>query len=594
MCGIAGWMLAPGVEQDPAVLTGLCRALAHRGPDGQGLHRDDAAGVALGHRRLAILDLTEASAQPMADAGSGVVLSYNGELYNFRELRSRLQERGHEFHSTGDVEVVLRSFLEWGPDCFEKFCGMFALAAWDPRDRTLWLARDALGMKPLYVWRAPGGGLFFASEARAFAVHPDFDLSVRREALARYLEFGFQIEEQKTIFSGVERLAPGEVVVARGGEVVRRFRHYTPPLPDPEDRRDENARVEELSAVLGRVVEEHLVADVPVGILLSGGLDSSLVAALAARAGPLTTVSMGFARSVQDERPWAARVAAHVGSRHHEFLLEPDEVLDELDECAGVFDDLFADWGTVTTRILYRKSRELGLKVVLVGEGADELFGGYPIFEATTAALTETQLFGLYRRYASRRWGWSYLAFRHVLKELLEEAGGEPFEAIRRFESRRQLPGNYVMKVDKASMSVSVEARAPYLDRRVAEVAFRTPRDWLLRNDTNKYLLRAVGARAGLLPALISSRPKQGGSIAFSWLEEVPRFRDEARQSILREGGWAEEVGLRPAMERYFGGRSGDPAPAPLSLFGHLGWRLFLLEKWAAALGMPNPRLSAA
>lgn len=592
MCGITGWTGRTPGPDDASTLEALCRALGHRGPDGEGRFLSASAGVGLGHRRLAILDLSAASAQPMIDAESGVALTYNGELYNFRELRAQLEAKGHRFRSTGDVEVVLRCFLEWGEGCFERFCGMFALALWDPRQRTLWLARDALGMKPLYLWRPPSGGLVFASEARALAAHPELELRVRRDALARYLEFGFQIEERTTIFAGIERLAPGEVLGVRNGEVIRRFRHFTPPRPDREDRRGEAERVEELDAVLSRVVREHLVADVPVGILLSGGLDSSLVAALAARDGELTTVSMGFARSRHDEREWAAGVAAHVGSRHHELLIEPDEVLAELETCAGAFDDLFADWGTVTTRILYRRSRELGLKVVLVGEGADELFGGYPVFEVPEAATSEGRVFGLYRRYATRRWGWSYPAFRRVFRALIDEAGGDLFHAIRLFEACRQLPGNYVMKVDKASMSVSVEARAPYLDRRVAEVAFKTPREWLLRNGENKFLLRAVAARRALLPEAIAGRAKQGGSIAFSWLEGVPSFREAARQRILRAGGWAEEVGLRPAMERYFAGRRGDPPPRALSLFGHLAWRLFLLEHWAAALGMTRPSVS--
>lgn len=594
MCGIAGWLGISAGEPVGPRLDDLIDSLAHRGPDGRGVYHDPAGEVALGHRRLAIIDLSEASAQPMVDGSSGVALSYNGELYNFRELRRELEGRGHAFRSAGDVEVILRAFLEWRERCFERFCGMYALALWDPRDRTLWLARDALGMKPLYLTRPRDGGWAFASEARSLARLPGVELRVARESVARFLEFGYQLDERATIFAGIERLSPGEVLAVRDGSEVARYRAFSPPLSDGRDPRGEEQRVEELREVLVTVVRQHLIADVPVGILLSGGLDSSLVAALAARSEQITTVSMGFARSDQDERAWAARVAQHLGSRHHEVQLEPEEVLRELEGCAGSFDDLFADWGTVTTRVLYRRCRELGLKVVLVGEGADELFGGYPVFEESARAASEATILRLYRRYASRRWGGSYFPFRRLFRELLAESEDNLFDAIRRFESRRQLPGNYVMKVDKASMSVSVEARAPYLDRRVAEAAFRTPRQWLLRGGENKYLLRRVAETSNLLPIETARREKVGGSIAFSWIESVPGFRQAARERILRAGGWAQELGLGPAMEAYFAGRSGYPPPRALSLFGHLAWRLFLLEHWSEALGLSDPRRALA
>lgn len=590
MCGIAGWQGIRAGELARPWLDGLIDSLSHRGPDGRGIYHDPAAEVALGHRRLAIIDLSEASAQPMVDAPSGVALTYNGELYNFRELRRELEGRGHSFRSTGDVEVILRAFLEWRERCFERFCGMYALALWDPRDRTLWLARDALGMKPLYLTRPRDGGWAFASEARSLARLPGVELRVGRQAVARFLEFGYQLDERATIFEGIERLGPGEVLALRDGREAARFRAFSPPRSDARDPRGEEPRVGELQGVLETVVRQHLIADVPVGILLSGGLDSSLVAALASRSGQITTVSMGFARSDQDERAWAARVAQHLGSRHQEVLLEPEEVLRELEGCAASFDDLFADWGTVTTRILYRRCSELGLKVVLVGEGADELFGGYPVFDESARAGPELTILRLYRRYASRRWGVSYLAFRRLFRGLVAESEDDLFDAIRRFESRRQLPGNYVMKVDKASMSVSVEARAPYLDRRVAEVAFRTPRQWLLRGGENKYLLRRVAEASNLLPVETARREKVGGSIAFSWIESVPGFREAARGRVLRAGGWAQELGLRPAMAAYFAGRSGYPPPRALSLFGHLAWRLFLLEHWSEALGLADAR----
>jgi asparagine synthase (glutamine-hydrolysing) len=582
VCGIVGWSLVPGRSEDHRSLSAMRRAIAHRGPDDEGELLDADAGVALGFQRLAILDLTKASAQPMVDEESGVAMVFNGELYNFQALRRELQGAGFELTTRGDVEVMLKAFAAWREAAFARFHGMFAVAYFERSSRTVWLARDAMGMKPLYLTALPGDtGIAFASEVKAFLELPGFAPQLRPQGLREFLELGFVFDQHDTILEGVEKVAPGEVVALRDGAVVRRFRHFTPPRPDPDDHRGEPERAEELQATLAEVVAEHLVADVPVGVLLSGGVDSSLVAALAARRGEVTTVSMGFAESSHDERPWADRVARHIGSRHLSVSIAPAEVAAEVSSAAWVFDDLFADWGTMTTRILYRRCRELGLKVALVGEGADELFAGYPVFETATEPAGEWTFFQLYRRYASRRWGTLYPRFRAVLREIAAEVDGDLFETVRRFEATRQLPNNYVMKVDKASMSVSLEARAPYLDRRIAEIAFRTSREWLLRDGRNKHLLRRVAERSAALPPEIAQRPKVGGSIAASWLDEVPQFQQFARETVLASDGFAARLGLRPAMERFFAGRGGYRFPRQLSILGHLGWRLLLLELWS-------------
>lgn len=588
MCGIVGWMRpgsggAGGSGEASAKVDELRRfrdRLAHRGPDGVGEWFDSSHGVALGHRRLAILDLTDASAQPMVDSESGVALSYNGELYNFVEIRSELEGLGHRFTTRGDVEVVMKAIVEWRERAFERFHGMFAIASWDPRTSTVWLARDALGMKPLYVTRGPWG-LAFASEVKAILGLPRFRARLSANGLGEFLEFGYRLGENDTMFDGVERLAPGEVVGVRDGEVASRFRHFKPGLPDPGDRRTGDDRARELVVLLEGVVGQHLVADVPVGLLLSGGLDSSLLAALAARRCSLTTVSMGFTSSTHDERPWARRVAAAIGSRHIEVSIAPEDVIAEIQSNAWIFDDLFADWGTVTTRFLYRRCRELGLKVAIVGEGSDELFAGYPVFEDIGGGTGGLAFARLYRRYSSRRWGSLYSSFRSVLRELAGQAEASLFETVRRFEVCRQLPGNYVMKVDKASMSVSLEARAPYLDRRVAELAFRTPMEWLVRDGTNKWLLRKAASLVPSLPAEVAWREKMGGSIASSWLDEVPSFREFARERVLAPGGFTERLGLRRPMTQFFSGRAVLPFPSRLSHLGHLAWRLLLLELWS-------------
>jgi asparagine synthase (glutamine-hydrolysing) len=579
MCGLSGWAFEAGCEPPPPALAEMSRLIAHRGPDDTGTYCDPAAGIAIAHRRLSIIDLSAFSHQPMVDAERGMVLAYNGELYNYRDLRRELQGLGHTFRSEGDTEVVLRSFIEWGPACLARFAGMFALVVWDARSGTLHLARDAMGMKPLY-YAPQAGGVAFASEVKAFAALPGFKPEVDAGALPQYLEFGYVFETGRTILTGVRKLEPGRRLEIRGGRVVAEETWFVPPVPDPHDGRGEDERLHELAALMKQVVGEHLIADVPLGLLLSGGLDSSVVAALARRQGPLLTLSMGFEGSDVDERANAREVSEFIGSRHVEILISAAEVRREAMEGAWVFDDLFADWGTISTRLLYRRCREQGVKVVLVGEGADELFGGYDVFRVPER-LGPWQQFRLYQKYSGRRHGTLFGAFRRVLGEYLETCHGDTFDAIRLFEARRQLPNQYVMKVDKASMAESVEARAPYLDRRVAEFALRTPREWLLRGNENKYLLRALARREGLLPAAASGRAKFGAALATGWMDTDAGFRAFARERVL-DGGWSSRLGLRDAMTRYFDkGEVGFAFPRSISLFRNLAWRLLLLELWS-------------
>jgi asparagine synthase (glutamine-hydrolysing) len=588
MCAIAGWQATGTTRWVPGVLARMTELMHHRGPDDSGEFHDTAAGIALGHRRLSIIDLSQDSHQPMIDDGSGVVLTYNGELYNFRALRDELRTLGHVFRSSGDTEVVLRSYLEWGTDCFARLAGMFALALWDPRSRTLHLARDAMGMKPLYYLPGPQG-LAFASELKAFRALPGFEPQSDPQAMQQYLEFGYVFDQTRTMLRGVCKLPPGHRMELREGRIVTDVAWFQPPAPQASDRRGEEERLAEFAPLMARVVEEHLIADVPLGLLLSGGLDSSVVAALAARKGPLQTISMAFGGSAIDERPNARQVSSFIGSHHTEVVIQPEDVKAEIVRGAWVFDDLFADWGTVTTRLLYRQCRERGIKVVLVGEGADELFGGYDIF-SVPARLGLWQQFRLYQRYAGRRHGKLFGEFRRVMRDYLDAGGGDAFHAVRLFESRRQLPNQYVMKVDKASMAESVEARAPYLDRRIAEFAYRTPREWLLRNGENKYLLRALARRGDLLPPEASGRIKFGAPLAANWMDDDAGFRDFARGRLMDPASQTHRLGLGKAMGAYYDqGRRGYAFPAALSVFRNLAWRLLLLELWSQHYLSPEP-----
>src|SRR6266446_2588997 len=585
MCGISGWFLRSGTQFEVSHLEAMAESIDHRGPDDRGYFVDKERGVARAHNSLSIIDLSSAGHQPMISEDGNFVLNYNGEIYNFLQLRKELEGLGHRFVSRTDSEVVLRSFMEWGPASVERFCGMFAFAIWSRRSGKLFLARDPLGMKPLYYAALPGDkGFVFASEIKAFLSLPNFGLKVNRLALRQFLEFGYTFDNHATSVQGVNKLPPGHCLEVIAGIANSPRAFFTPPIPDQQDRRTLQEREEELHETLSQVVAQHLVADVPVGLLLSGGLDSSVTAALAARHGNVTTISMGFAESQIDERPHARRVAEYIGSEHREVVIHPGEVSESLEEVTWYFDDLFADWGTVSTRLLYKKCREQGIKVVLVGEGADELFGGYTIFDAAQQSTgpMSWRVFQLYRRYAGRRYGSQFPRFRSLMNEYLKQSGGDLFNAVRLFESRNQLPNNYVMKVGKASMSVSVEARAPFLDRRVAELAYKTPARFLLANGSNKALLRSMAERFQLLPRETAQRPKFGASIAASWMDESEAFRNYARGVILDGEGWVDELGLRPAMTDYFTGkRQGYSFPRSISVFSNLAWRLLLLNLWS-------------
>lgn len=585
MCGISGWFLKRGAHFEISHLAAMAEAINHRGPDDRGYFVDNERGVALAHNRLSIIDLSPAGHQPMISEDGNFVLNYNGEIYNFLQLRKELEGLGHRFVSRTDSEVVLRSFMEWGAASVERFCGMFAFAIWSKKSGKLFLARDPLGMKPLYYSALPGDkGFVFASEIKAFLSLPNFGLKVNRTALQQFLEFGYTFDGHATSVQGVNKLPPGHFMDVVDGIANSPRAFFTPPVPDKQDLRTLQEREEELYQTLSEVVAQHLIADVPVGLLLSGGLDSSVTAALAAQHGSVTTISMGFAESEIDERPHARRVAEHIGSEHREVVIYPGEVSESLEEVTWYFDDLFADWGTVSTRLLYKKCREQGIKVVLVGEGADELFGGYTIFDAAQESTgpMSWRLFQLYRRYAGRRYGSQFPRFRSLMNDYLKQSGGDLFNAVRLFESRNQLPNNYVMKVDKASMSVSVEARAPFLDRRVAELAYKTPSSYLLADNTNKALLRSMAERFQLLPRELAQRPKFGASIAASWMDESEAFRAYAQGVILDGDGWVDELGLRPAMTDYFTGkRQGYTFPHPISIFSNLAWRLLLLSLWS-------------
>ena len=585
MCSICGWQLKRNESLDPEQLSSMSKAMLHRGPDFSGEFIDQNKGIALSHNRLSIIDLSSAGQQPMISDDGSTVLVYNGELYNFIELRSQLEKLGHQFHSQTDSEVILRSFIQWGITCVNHFDGMFAFAVWSAKSNKLFLARDQMGMKPLYYSELPnGGGFIFASEIKAFLKLPHFNSQINKSSLQQFLEFGYIFDEHETSIKNIYKLPPGHFLEVNKGKPGSPESYTSPYLPQQEINGSIHDREKSMYNALIKVIDQHLIADVPVGLLLSGGLDSSIIAAIAARNNKITTLSMGFSESLVDERSYARLVSKYIGSNHIELEISPNEILDNIEEVIWCFDDLFSDWGTLSTRLLYKKCREMGIKVVLVGEGSDEIFGGYPSFETITNNFRPLlwKLFQLYRHYAGRRYGWTFPKFYSIMKTYLAQSGFNLFHAIRLFESRNQLPNNYVMKVDKASMSVSVEARTPFLDRRITELAYQIPGSDLLKKGTNKYILRSMSEQYSLLPKEITDRPKYGASIAASWMDDSIDFREYSKKILFARDGWVDQLGLRNAMESYFSGeKQGYSFPHAISIFNNLSWRLLLLNLWS-------------
>jgi asparagine synthase (glutamine-hydrolysing) len=384
MCGIAGLfdLRKESRERDPAATAlAMADALAHRGPDGRDSWGDRELGVGLGHRRLAIIDLSSGGAQPMHSVAGRYVITYNGEVYNFQELRTELTARGHNFLSTSDTEVMLAAFMEWGPDqAVERFVGMFAFAVFDRVTETLRLVRDRLGVKPMY-WTIADGTLLFGSELRALMAHPSFRKEADREAIAAVLRCCY-VPGPATGFRNVFKLPPGTILtVGKGGEPIVAPYWRLQGLAEKRGslRLSFDEATARLDALLRDAVRGRMIADVPVGAFLSGGADSTTVVAMmqAVSNRPARTVTIGFADATYDEARHAREVAAHLGTDHTEVTLEPKAALDLVNDIAGWFDEPFADSSQLPTYLVSSITRQ-HVKVALSGDGGDELFAGYP------------------------------------------------------------------------------------------------------------------------------------------------------------------------------------------------------------------------
>jgi asparagine synthase (glutamine-hydrolysing) len=528
MCGIAGVLHANGAPADPGALRRAGAALAHRGPDDEGVMVDGPAGLA--HRRLSIIDLSTAARGPMANEDETVWLTYNGEIYNFRELRRLLEARGHTFRTQNDGEVLVHGWEEWGDRLLERLNGIFAFGIWDGRSGELFLARDRFGAKPLYVM-ADTAGVLFASEVKALLAYRGSGASLSLPALAEYLTFQ-NLFGDRTLFEGVYMLPAGSsMLVSRDGAISRRT--YFDPVPEPIEGMDENALSEELRGRLARAVERQLMSDVPVGAYLSGGMDSASLVTLAGQYIPhIHTFTVGFdvadaspLEVAADERADAELVARNVGTEHYEAVLHAGDMARVLPQLVWHLEDLRA--GTCYQNFYVARLASRFTKVVLAGTGGDELFAGYPWRYARLEGLRDRRSFlDAYYAYWCRLVSDDAKAqlFTDAVRQELEDAPSprdrfeevtshlpdlEPIDVALYFEQRTFLHGLLVVE-DKLSMAHGLEARVPFLDNELVDFALRIPGSVRNGSSEGKKLLRQ--AARGLLPDRLVDKRKQGFS----------------------------------------------------------------------------------
>lgn len=554
--------------------------LRHRGPDAQGVWTDAEAGIALGHTRLSIVDLSPAGAQPMQSRDGRFVISYNGEIYNAAELRAELEAPRLAFRGHSDTEALIEAIAAWGVvAAIERAIGMFAFAVFDRKERVLTLARDRLGIKPVY-WGRIDGRIAFASELKAFAALPGFAPEIDRDALGAYLCTG-AVPAPLSIYAGIEKLEPGVMLEIRDDGEVRKPRYWS--LLDealqgqasPLDADDKDA-TQQLDALLTDAVTRRMVADVPLGVFLSGGIDSTTVTALmqANAARPVKSFSIGFDEADYDEAVHAKAVAAHLGTDHTELYVTADEAMSVVPKLPEIYDEPFADVSQIPTYLVSAMTRE-HVTVALSGDGGDELFAGYnryghglrlaralrflprPVAAATSHLIHGVppsawdRLFNLFPQGVRPRLAGEKL---HKLAGVLKESPSDYYAALispwkeawtlvdgaarteaqafdpsirARFNDELSwmqyadgvtyLPDDVLTKVDRASMAVSLEARVPLLDHRVVRFAWELPQDLKLRNGQGKWLLRRVLDK--YVPSSLVERPKMGFSVPIDkWL----------------------------------------------------------------------------
>ncbi|MCG2733741.1 MAG: asparagine synthase (glutamine-hydrolyzing) [Pseudodesulfovibrio aespoeensis] len=600
----------------------MAGAIAHRGPDDSGSWADPGAGIALGHRRLSILDLSALGRQPMVSNCGRFVIAYNGEVYNFRTIRTELRALGHEFKGDSDTEVIVAGMAQWGvQEAVKRFVGMFAFALWDRGERALYLVRDRLGIKPLYYGRV-ANAFVFGSELKALRAFPGFCNDIDRGALSLYFRHNY-IPAPHSIYQGVRKLEPGSILRVQPGGEPSVIRYWS--ADEVWDRglqapfagsMDEGA--ERLHDLLADAVGLRMISDVPIGAFLSGGIDSSLVVALmqAQSSRPVKTFSIGFREQEFDEAHYAKAVAAHLGTDHTELYVTAEDMLSVIPLLPKIWDEPFADSSQIPT---YCVSRLAGghVTVSLSGDGGDELFAGYdryfwsrrvrrllavplPLRKLIVAGLPRSvlaSLGSLGRKAAWRLDGLGCASFAELYRFLVShqkkpaefvlggfepeaelsrnaDARGDIFHRMTLWDTVSYLPDDILTKVDRASMAVGLEARVPILDHRVVEFAASLPLSMKVEKGQGKRILRKVLSRH--VPDALVDRPKKGFGVPMErWLGRELRDWSESLldQNRLVRQGYLDHQAVRRMWERFLAGDT---------YYCHFLWDILMFQAWLA------------
>ena len=598
MCGIAGvYHFGTSKETDEKTIAAMRDTLIHRGPDDAGIYLSPNKKVGFGTRRLKIIDLSQAGHMPMTDTTRTAWITYNGEIYNFKELRRELGEKGYKFNSRSDTEVILNAYLEYGADCVKRFNGMFAFVIWDERKQLLFAARDHIGIKPLY-YSVQDGTFYFGSEIKAILAHPDFKKELNEESISYYLTFA-STPAPNTLFKNIKKLPPATSLVIQNGK-IKEQEYWNPAQAHEQQNLSEQSYVERARELLKDSIRGQMVSDVPFGCFLSGGIDSSTNAALMSEAlgKPVETFSIGSEKFQKyNEFKYSRMMAKRLGARSHEFLMN-DSHLDEFLSKFGFFaDDPNSDQVSVPLFFLSKFTRENGVIVIQIGEGSDEIFAGYPVYLETTrlynrwwrmfeklpgsaknfgfkafAKLAHPKL-EFAQEYARRLsanqepfWGYatpfsdfqkeklmteqfkkmapissSYGIVEKIYSEIKNfDTSADFLKRLTYLEIRNRLPEVLLMRADKMTMAHSVEGRVPFLDSRLVELALQITTNIKLKNWTLKYVLKK--AVEGIIPDEIISRKKQGFAAPMSeWFRPETKTADRMvgiiRNSKIKERG---------------------------------------------------------
>jgi len=637
MCGIVGFCSC-NEKVDKAILTSMRDALTHRGPDDAGIYIDEENNVGLGHRRLSILDLSSLGHQPMSNENGSIWITYNGEVYNFKEIREELSKRGYSFKSKSDTEVVIKSYEEWGIDCVHKFIGMFALGIWDKREKKLYLVRDRVGVKPLYYYQKDGLFLF-GSELKVLMKHPDFNKEIDYSVLQLYLRYGY-IPAPFTIFNNTYKLRPGHYLCVSNNNLkeVKYWDIVDFYLEEPIDA-SEDEIAEELENLLIDSFKYRLISDVPVGVFLSGGIDSTTLTALLQKniSTQLKTFTIGFYEDRYDEAKWAKKIANYLGTDHTEYYLSAKKAISIIEKLPEIYDEPFGDDSGIPTYLVSRLARQ-DVTVTLSADGGDELFCGYDRYRSVTylnrrllrlPRYIRNSLIKALSSFSSSTVDSLYSTFKPCIPEikdykdkfgkwrnmLRESSNGNPLDMYK-FNINRWTPDELtrvmgydynskfntyledtfyrlknndfltqmmatdfktslvdriLTKVDRATMSVSLEAREPFLDHRLVQYVARIPVNLKYKNGMSKYILRKILYK--YVPVELLERPKKGFGIPLAgWLKGELSYlvRDYLNEDKLKREGIFNPGVVSSSIKDFMNG----------SINVNKIWFLLMFEMW--------------